>query len=189
MAVCTLCCFKSTGKVLGESRAGRGEIHCTCKYLRCSHGKGDFQVKPYVVKKKEREEKKKLGWSKAKSPEWKKRGVVWLELSGASGEVVKNGAELGWSLTEEPHSPAQDLVPFLCLGSYCRVWSRETKWWATCFRKPGSFFSNIPAMPGLHSFLPFFYQQLWQPSIWFHPPEHHGFLCNWTEEMDMEELR
>ena len=148
-----------------------------------------FKLSHTWLKKKREREKKKLGWAKAKSPEWKKRGVVWLELSGASGEVVKNGAELGWSLTEEPHSPAQDLVPFLCLGSYCRVWSRETKWWATCFRKPGSFFSNIPAMPGLHSFLPFFYQQLWQPSIWFHPPEHHGFLCNWTEEMDMEELR
>ena len=47
--------------------------------------------------------------------------MAWLELSGASDEVEKDGAELGWGLTEEPHSPAQDLVPFLCLGSYCRV--------------------------------------------------------------------
>ena len=186
MAICTLCCFKSTGKMLGESRAGRGETHCTCKYLRCSHGKGDFQVKPYVVKKKrERQTEKKTWLSKGKKS--------WMEEEGCGvAGVVRSqwwsGKEWGRARLE-PHSPAQDLVPFLCLGSYCRVWSREKKWWATCFRKPGSFFYNIPAMPGLHSFLPFFYQQLWQPSMWFHPPEHHGFLCNWTEEMDTEELR
>ena len=115
--------------------------------------KETFELSHKWLKKKKRKEK--LGWAKAKSPEWKKRGVAWLELSEASDEVEKDGAELGWGLTEEPHSPAQDLVPFPCLGSYCGVWSRETKWWATCFRKPGSFFYNILAMPGLHSVLPF----------------------------------
>ena len=115
--------------------------------------KETFELSHKWLKKKKRKEK--LGWAKAKSPEWKKRGVAWLELSEASDEVEKDGAELGWGLTEEPHSPAQDLVPFPCLRSYCGVWSRETKWWATCFRKPGSFFYNILAMPGLHSVLPF----------------------------------